>query len=144
MLNYSTHAIVDLLGDMRHAMRSGRPRDGEQTSRFIDEVIGAHKFVLPDHGSLIYDMREVPEGIEITRLPFPVTVMEVPFPPLPEISGPVISSSKRLILAREGVFLKRGVRFRTTLAGKTPNAIKLEIAAWYDDWVEGPKMKGHQ
>lgn len=132
MLNYSSHAITDLLPHIQAAERQGRLRDAEQIAKFVRDVRLAEKFVLPDHGSLIYDMASVPDGIEITRLPFPVTVMEVPFPWKEQQAPGIISASKRLILAREGVFLREGIRFRSILGDETPNAVKIDVACWID------------
>lgn len=132
MLNYSTHAIADMVEDARIAARQGRRRDADETERFAADVSRGHKFMLPDNGSLLYDMREAPEGMTITRLPFPVTVMEVPFPTDGPMPAGIQPASKRLILAREGIFDGPGVMFRTTAPDDVPNSIKVEIASWYD------------
>jgi hypothetical protein len=141
LLNYSSHAITDLLPTMTEALRDLRSRDAEQILAFIDGVRRAEKFVLPDHGSLVYDMEQVPDGIEITRLPFPLTVMEVPFSWDHGGSTTVIASSKRLILAREGIFVRKGTPFRTVRDSETPNAVKIDVACWIDrdrTWILQP------
>lgn len=136
MLNYTAHAIEELkvqAGIIKQKM----PLSGDAIYRFIDDIRASPKFILPDYGSLIYNLYEMPEGIEMTRLPFSKIVLEVPYPSQNLKIDNIRECTKRLILAEEGVcnFGLAGVTesgpFTPTSGNEKPNCIKITVVAWY-------------
>lgn len=132
LLNYSAHAITDITRHAAILRRKGNVRDAEGMESFMRNVRSGVKFMLPDRGSLIYDIDDVPGGVEITRLPFPITVIEVPFSTHENMAPGMVASTKRLIVAREGLWDEAKETFRplTPEDGFEPNSINVEIACF--------------
>lgn len=130
MLNYCTHAITDLR-KLAKAMKTATHPDTEQMEAFIAELRSAEKFVLPDRGTLIHDPFDVPEGVEMTRLPYRMTAIEVPFSS-DTVTDNTVSSSRRVILAQEVLVDLDNQTMRRTNALETPNAVRVDVACWVD------------
>lgn len=129
--NYSAHAITDVARHEAILRRQGNVKDAAGIASFIRNVRAGVKFILPDRGSLIYDIDDVPGGVEITRLPYPITVIEVPFPTHEGMGEGMVASTKRLILAREGVWDEGTETFKPLVDKVTnPNAINVEVACF--------------
>lgn len=93
----------------------------------------AQKFILPPHGSFLYDKSSIPEGLEMTRLPFPRTLMEVPFPSKAGNGDTLVDSTKRIILAEEGFLDLHTLVFRYVQVFEVPNAVRITITSWIDE-----------
>ncbi len=106
-LNYSTHAIEDLraaAARMAPAFRQTKV----QTLRIAELIDQAVKFILPDNGDLV-ELTKIDEvSLGMFRLPFPLTVLEAPFPPggalVEEGLMKEVASTKRITLAWDETF----------------------------------------
>lgn len=72
-LNYSTQAIEGIRAT-RHLYA-----EPEIANQVIDLLVEGEKFQLPDNGHLLYRWGEIPDMKEPGRLPFGVTITEVPW-----------------------------------------------------------------
>lgn len=108
-LNYCTHAIEDLrelVLRLPPALRASRQRL-ERVCELLDAAV---KFILPERGDMV-DLERMDETLMQTmlRLPFPLVVLEIPFPPA---SGDLVRegpmketlSSRRIVLAWDDSF----------------------------------------
>jgi hypothetical protein len=125
MLNYSTHAIEGLL-EMRPHLRGAEDKAG--IDGFINGVRDAAKFEMPDRGRIIYGLGDMPEGLAMTRLPFPEVVLEIPYTPVNSHKGEMIDAPKRLVLAREVVWEERTTCPRPVEYGESPTHVRVDVA----------------
>lgn len=137
MLNYVSHDLPDLKKFVR---RGGKdyPESAKNVEEMIEAFINEPKFILPDFGTFIFDRNTLPEGITITRLPFRKIVVEVPFPVKVKEDENNSSSTKRIIVAEEGIYEKDALRnngrstYRSVNGDEEPNVIKISICSYYD------------
>jgi hypothetical protein len=148
MLNYTAHAIEEMKV-LSRSIFNAAPLTSRAIDKFIKDVQESEKFLLPDYGSLIYNLYEMPEGIEMTRLPFPKIVLEVPYPSQGLNIENIRECTKRLILAEEGVCnlgvidlglhgIDQSSPFRPAVGDETPNCVKITVIAWYAEerkWI---------
>lgn len=99
-LNYSAHAIEDLKKQIAMLERMGWNRDAQAMKQIIVDMRAAQKFILPHSGDLIFDEGDMPEGIELQRLPYPVTLIEFPYGS-DGVSDMEVRSTRRLAVAIE-------------------------------------------
>lgn len=136
IMNYTAHAIEDLK-IFADKLRFNAPLSSEVTFEMIDIMRKSPKFILPDYGSLIYDMNSLPTGIGLTRLPFPKIVLEVPYPEKINNHNLVVESTKRLIIAEEGICGVPGdshekLGFREARHMEIPNGVRISVCSYYD------------
>ena len=125
MLNYSTHAIEGLLG-IRSRMRGAEDKAG--LDGFVNGVRDAPKFEMPDRGRILYGLGDMPEGLTITRLPFPEIVLEIPYTPDERVKGRMIDAPKRLVLAREVAWHGEASPPRPVEYGERPTHVRVDVA----------------
>lgn len=101
-LNYTAHAIEAIRQQNREFARLGLPPE-PRVDWVLDLLDKAVKFILPDHGELLdltkFDQRHA----DLIRLPYPVTVIEAPFPPRPELR---LAETKETSSKRIGLYLE--------------------------------------
>ena len=139
-LNYTSHAIEDI-----KAMAQGFPPKFAATAAKLRKVTlmldQAVKFLLPDNGDLVDFAHIDAATMDLLRLPFPLVVLEVPFPPTGSIieSGPMkeTSSSRRIVLAWDESFAAR-----SAIAPDYTEPGVYVVAVYYTDetreWVVSP------
>lgn len=125
MLNYSTHAIEGLL-EIRPRLRGAEDKAGMDA--FINGVRDAAKFEMPDRGRIIYGLGDMPEGLTMSRLPFPEIVLEIPYTPVESLKGEMIDAPKRLVLAREVVWHAQADYPRPVEYGEAPTHMRVDVA----------------
>lgn len=126
MLNYSVHASSEL---SQLAERVRNPEDRQGIETVADALLEAIKFELPDRGELVYGIGSTPEGLEVTRLPYPVIALEFPYSEHEEFEmhkqTNVFHANKRIILATE-IFLN-GEDAALPVAGQMPTHIFVDV-----------------
>lgn len=107
-LNYCSHAVEDLqtfAQTLPPELAQSR-RQLLRTAQLLDQAV---KFVLPERGELV-DLQKLDESMmQMLRLPFPLTVLEVPFPasnPNLVQDGPMKEtlSTRRIVLSWDESF----------------------------------------
>lgn len=78
-LNYATHAIEDIQKQLDHFKI-----DEPLVAWTLDHLVSAAKFILPDRGELLDLTNFNQQHADLIKLPYPVTLIEAPFPPRPE------------------------------------------------------------
>jgi len=77
-LNYSTHAIEDL-GRLAQQWQREMPETARVIRRITEHLESAQKFLLPNRCELL-DPETVREAhLDLLKLPYPITVLEVPY-----------------------------------------------------------------
>ena len=82
-LNYTAHAIEDIHRQQRELVERGMPPEPrvDWVLNLLDQAV---KFILPDHGELLDLTSFDQKHADLMKLPYPVTVIEAPFPPRSE------------------------------------------------------------
>lgn len=141
-LNYTSHAIENI------------QRQQDEFARYdvveplvdwtLDKLAEAVKFILPDRGELLditgFDQRHV----DLIKLPYPVTVIEAPFPPRPEQR---LAHTKEVSSRRIGLYIEMSA---AEVLNKFPGAEQppegttgvLVIAVYYIDDIKSWEVSG--
>ena len=78
-LNYSTHAIEDLISYRDHFDAPSAPLSFQALNRLITLLTNGVKFILPNRGHLLDPNSLNQAHLDLTSLPFPCTVFEAPW-----------------------------------------------------------------
>ncbi|WP_128082044.1 hypothetical protein [Sphingomonas sp. Ant20] len=81
-LNYATHAIEDIQKQLDHFKI-----DEPLVAWTLDHLVSAAKFILPDRGELLDLTNFNQQHADLIKLPYPVTLIEAPFPPPPRTAA---------------------------------------------------------
>lgn len=100
-LNYTAHAIEDI--QRQQDTFAKHKLDEPLVDWTLDNLDQAVKFILPDRGELLdltsFDQRHA----DLIKLPYPVTVIEAPFPPCPEQQ---LAATKEVSSRRIGLYIE--------------------------------------
>jgi hypothetical protein len=101
VLNYSTHAISDLLASSQ-TVKAKMPITADLVDNLVHGLRSGVKFILPDYGCMFSDQTELTQrDMDLFKLPYPVVVCEY-FSPGDEVSGDLmVAVQKRVLLAYE-------------------------------------------
>jgi hypothetical protein len=101
-LNYAAHAIESIEQQQHELARLGAPGEPD-VAWVIDQLNRGVKFILPDHGELIdltgFDQKHA----DLIKLPYPITVIEAPFPPRPDLR---MAENKQASTRRIGLYIE--------------------------------------
>jgi len=142
-LNYTAHAIEDIQRQQDEFAKY--PEMAEPLVDWtLDHLDQAVKFILPDRGELLdltgFDQRHA----ELIKLPYPVTVIEAPFPPRPEQR---LADTKEVSSRRIGLYIEMSaaeVLSQFPGAEKPPEGTTgvLVIAVYYIDDMKHWEVSG--
>ncbi|MGI4879208.1 MAG: hypothetical protein ACRYG4_17170 [Janthinobacterium lividum] len=100
MLNYSAHAIEDILSRAPKYRQNRMGIDASQLENFASILRAAIKYVLPKEGAYISQGAGLPPGSLPQRLPFPRIALEVPMASIVDTPMDFVSS-RRVIICQE-------------------------------------------
>lgn len=142
-LNYTTHAIEDIRRQQRDLANMGVPPE-PKVYWVLDILDKAVKFILPDHGELLDLTNFDQKHADLIKLPYPITVIEAPFPPRPEdrLAGGKEASTRRIGLYVEMSSAEMLKRFPDAERPESGSDGVLVIAIFYVDAAKRWEMSG--
>lgn len=142
-LNYTVHAIEDIRQQQRELAMRGVPPEPD-VYWVLDMLDKAVKFILPDHGELLDLTSFDQKHADLIKLPYPITVIEAPFPPRPEdrLASGKETSSRRIGLYVEMTSVEMLRRFPGAEAPEANSNGVLVIAIYYIDSTKRWEIAG--
>ncbi|MBO9379516.1 hypothetical protein GG804_22340 [Sphingomonas histidinilytica] len=142
-LNYTTHAIENIRQQQRELANKGIPPE-PNVYWVLDILDTAVKFILPDHGELLDLTSFDQKHADLIKLPYPITVIEAPFPPRPEdrLASGKETSSRRIGLYVEMTAAQMLKKFPGAERPEPHSEGVLVIAIYYVDAAKRWEISG--